>query len=804
MNCVHVEVHPGVWVCPKCDHKAVTSHPPLRQCGSSKAVVKPVAVAKRVDPRDRSGTCKHRGEKLRQERCKTCQSGNGRPFVDLFQCAIHGECTLNNTSIFPRPKACSICEDFVPLVQLTVPPKAVETIPVRSIPDPWRGVIARKPWEYDVTAIIPVLEPDKSLTLVIELLRLQTERPYILLVDTGSSPESTAWIESLRADDVEVHLLRMNAVCHPSEPVSIALDAAVARVQTKYTFYTHSDCFLRKRTALAELKEMAFAYSVVGHQISPRPYDGWESELGHTLLMVDQELMNAAGVTWSMREAMRFDGTAEFWPDYNRSPGTPNYPDTETNFNRMLAARGITPHFTGTEENYQRNVDEWIDHVRSHAGSKIYSADYHAKAEAWLPAAIAEAKERIEAWKNGTTVTPPQEPVNLEGINGWFNFADFYASVFARLRQRKGPIRILEIGVFEGKSTCYLADLIRRSGVADRFEFHCADLFTVHEQYTPDGIEPGQSFRHIAEGNLERLGLSDFVQVHQGKSQEVLEEFPDWHFDFIFVDGDHSLPGVLHDIEIGKRKLKPNGILAGHDLGLDAVRSALRTSGLDYVHHEACDVWEVTGTRGVCYVSWGEFHLAETIKSAKSCPYKTCLFTDLETVVPDGIFGQVIRSDFKGVEGLHHFYRKLVAIKGTPFDTTMYADGDTIFVGDTDLGFKLAQRHDFAAVIAPGGIFHWQSREYVHYNCGALWFKGKPKKWANHVRELAKTFTDCDEPAWSIAWDQLGISPAVLPGVFNLVVAGKIHDRPIRLWHSREEPRTHLISQFEEIYSAVK
>ncbi len=274
-----------------------------------------------------------------------------------------------------------------------------ETIPVRSISQPWRGTIEKKPWEHDVTCIIPVLEPDRSFELVLQLIRLQTVKPYILLIDTGSTPDTMRWLESLRSPDLELHTMRLNAVCHPSEPVSMALDAGVAMIRTRFAFFTHSDCFLTRQTAIEELRGLAEKHVVAGHQISPRPYPGWETELGHTMLMVDQDRLNELGVRWSMRDAMRRETRPSYWPDYMPdAKASPNYPDTETGFNQALARLGIPGHITGTEENFQRNTDEWMDHLRSLACSKIYSAEYQAKALKWLPDAVAEAKQRITEW----------------------------------------------------------------------------------------------------------------------------------------------------------------------------------------------------------------------------------------------------------------------------------------------------------------------------------------------------------------------------------------------------------------------
>tara|TARA_R110000868_G_scaffold145266_1_gene365423 strand:- start:333 stop:941 length:609 start_codon:yes stop_codon:yes gene_type:complete len=47
-------------------------------------------------------------------------------------------------------------------------------------------------------------------------------------------------------------------------------------------------------------------------------------------------------------------------------------------------------------------------------------------------------------------------------------------------------------------------------------------------------------------------------------------------FDFIYIDGDHSLPGVTQDLEEYYDVLKPGGLIAVHDCNLGSVNEAIR------------------------------------------------------------------------------------------------------------------------------------------------------------------------------------------------------------------------------------
>src|SRR5439155_11220887 len=98
--------------------------------------------------------------------------------------------------------------------------------------------------DYRITAVIPHLETPEPLRACVELLRLQTERPYILVIDTGSSESVKAGLEAMRAEDLEVHTVSAHGYLHSSEAVGVAQDLAFALCRSEYLFCTHSDCFL--------------------------------------------------------------------------------------------------------------------------------------------------------------------------------------------------------------------------------------------------------------------------------------------------------------------------------------------------------------------------------------------------------------------------------------------------------------------------------------------------------------------------------------------------------------------------------
>jgi spermidine synthase len=94
------------------------------------------------------------------------------------------------------------------------------------------------------------------------------------------------------------------------------------------------------------------------------------------------------------------------------------------------------------------------------------------------------------------------------------------------------------------------------------------------------GTQKGDFARHIlARCNPATLHLVDLdfsvldptvaqdprVQVHQGLSHEVLANFPDAYFDWVYIDADHSYAGATRDADAAAAKVKPGGFLVFND-----------------------------------------------------------------------------------------------------------------------------------------------------------------------------------------------------------------------------------------------
>jgi hypothetical protein len=84
------------------------------------------------------------------------------------------------------------------------------------------------------------------------------------------------------------------------------------------------------------------------------------------------------------------------------------------------------------------------------------------------------------------------------------------------------------------------------------------------------------------------------VEVNVGFSTTVLKNFHDHYFDWVYLDTDHTYKVTAEELWILKDKVKPNGIIAGHDYTIGNWPGDCRYGVIEAVH-EIClkDNWEL-------------------------------------------------------------------------------------------------------------------------------------------------------------------------------------------------------------------
>lgn len=99
------------------------------------------------------------------------------------------------------------------------------------------------------------------------------------------------------------------------------------------------------------------------------------------------------------------------------------------------------------------------------------------------------------------------------------------------------------------------------------------ELYTI-DPYLPynEGDEVKDTLKMIEIENEARSVLSKFPNstLIVDTSMNVVKAFHDNSLDFVFIDGNHEYEYVYEDIVEWTKKLKPGGIIAGHDYKEDA------------------------------------------------------------------------------------------------------------------------------------------------------------------------------------------------------------------------------------------
>lgn len=74
------------------------------------------------------------------------------------------------------------------------------------------------------------------------------------------------------------------------------------------------------------------------------------------------------------------------------------------------------------------------------------------------------------------------------------------------------------------------------------------------------------------------------VQIDLGLSTEVLPRFTDGYFDLVYIDTDHGYTVTAAELELCRTKVKPGGIIAGHDYVTGNWDGGVRYGVVEAVH----------------------------------------------------------------------------------------------------------------------------------------------------------------------------------------------------------------------------
>ena len=84
------------------------------------------------------------------------------------------------------------------------------------------------------------------------------------------------------------------------------------------------------------------------------------------------------------------------------------------------------------------------------------------------------------------------------------------------------------------------------------------------------------------------------VVIQRGISWEELQKLPDSYFDWIYLDTSHTYEDTAKELEVSRIKVKPDGVISGHDYTIGNIEQAVRYGVIQAVN-EFCinQDWEM-------------------------------------------------------------------------------------------------------------------------------------------------------------------------------------------------------------------
>lgn len=126
-----------------------------------------------------------------------------------------------------------------------------------------------------------------------------------------------------------------------------------------------------------------------------------------------------------------------------------------------------------------------------------------------------------------------------------------------------------EIGVYRGKFTEQIVSVLRPRELQlidpwkhEEGEVYRKALFGGRAEGGQAGMDAclAEVRRRFADGIA-----AGRVQIRRGYSADELARFPDGHFDWVYIDGNHLYDFVRRDLELSWQKTKPGGVICGDD-----------------------------------------------------------------------------------------------------------------------------------------------------------------------------------------------------------------------------------------------
>jgi hypothetical protein len=125
---------------------------------------------------------------------------------------------------------------------------------------------------------------------------------------------------------------------------------------------------------------------------------------------------------------------------------------------------------------------------------------------------------------------------------------------------------VAEVGVQIGHFSHQILRKARPSKLhlIDCWEEHHEELHYPHDGCPGDQAEHNSNYEVVQQRFAEQIAQGQ-VEMHRGYSAPMLATLPDNYLDWAFIDANHSYSAVCEDLAAALPKMKPGGVISGHD-----------------------------------------------------------------------------------------------------------------------------------------------------------------------------------------------------------------------------------------------
>ena len=157
-------------------------------------------------------------------------------------------------------------------------------------------------------------------------------------------------------------------------------------------------------------------------------------------------------------------------------------------------------------------------------------------------------------------------------VDGWMTESEL-AFLYAIGSKMPDGAQIVEVGSWQGRSTVAICEALRKKSDIRMF---AVDTF----QGDPH-IEQLEASKSLQEDGVFKAFCANtaaypFLKTIRATSLEAVSRFADGSLDWVFIDAFHEYDAVTADIVAWYPKIKPGGLISGHDYGYLGINRALR------------------------------------------------------------------------------------------------------------------------------------------------------------------------------------------------------------------------------------